>query len=54
MQTYASVEQDRQPSDNPHTYGQLVGKWRQELTMDKRQLYSIRGPGKTGQLYMKK
>ena len=49
-QAYGSMEQDREPEINPHTYGQLIfDKGGKNIKWEK--VSSTNGAGKVGQLH---
>ena len=49
-QINGSMEQNREPRNNPHTYGQLICvKGDKNITMYERKAFSASGAGKVGQ-----
>ena len=54
-QQYKSMEQDRKPKNKPmHTWSFNLQQRKQDYTMEERQVSSINGAGKTGQLHGEK
>ena len=52
-QKYRSMEQDREPEINPHTYGYLIFEIEARIYNGAKTASSISGTGKTGQLFVK-